>query len=161
MMKKEYIYPELFFGLPTFWRFMSPTLARSTTAIILMIGIILILLALIWLIQSIWFMGILAGLLALFSLYIFVRCIKSIGKCQIKEFSKCNACGLEWSGPKGNAQWLWQKPRLCVGGYHLTIAEHFIILGGGNYSAFAGGRWPKWWPITDSHSGYKDSPMFQ
>ena len=102
--KREYIYPELFFGLPTFWRFMSPSMARAVTAFILVIGIALAAVALVWLSQSLWLFGLFAGLMTLFSLYIFVVCVKSLGKYQLKEYYKCNACGLEWSRPEAPKQ---------------------------------------------------------
>jgi hypothetical protein len=98
--KLEYIYPELFFGLPTFWRFMSPMLARSVTVIILVLCMALAAMALVWLSQGLWLFGLFAGLATLFSLYIFVACVKSLGKYQVKESYKCNACGLEWSRPE-------------------------------------------------------------
>jgi hypothetical protein len=97
VVKQEHIYPELFFGLPTFWRFMSPPLARAVTAMILVICMALILLVLVWLSQGLWPMSLFVGLLALFSLYIFVACVKSLGQHRLKEYYKCNACGLEWS----------------------------------------------------------------
>lgn len=95
--KKEYIYPKWFLGLPTFWSFMSPTIARSITVMILALCIVLILLALSGFSQGIWFPGILYGFCALFALYTFVICVKSLGKEQLKEYYKCNACNLEWS----------------------------------------------------------------
>ncbi|CAG0935797.1 hypothetical protein TFLX_04647 [Thermoflexales bacterium] len=96
--KREYIYPELFFGLPTFWRFMSPLMARAVTAFILVICLALAAVALVWLSQNLWLLGLFAGLIALLSLYVFVACVKALGKHQLKEYYKCNACGLEWSG---------------------------------------------------------------
>jgi uncharacterized membrane protein len=95
--KQEHIYPELFFGLPTFWRFMSPAMARAVTAMILVLCIALVLVALVWLSQGLWLVSLFAGLLALFSLYIFVACVKALRKHQLKEYYKCNACDLEWS----------------------------------------------------------------
>jgi hypothetical protein len=95
--KLEYIYPELFGGLPTFWRFMSPMMARVVTVIILLLCIVLAVMALVLLSQGQWLLGLLIGLATLFSLYIFVACVKGLGKVQIKESYKCNACGLEWS----------------------------------------------------------------
>jgi hypothetical protein len=95
--KTEYIYPKWFLGWPTFWRFMSPTVARSITTMILVLCIVLILLALLGFSQGAWFMGLLLGLLAVFALYAFVICVKSLGQDQLKEYYKCSACGLEWS----------------------------------------------------------------
>ncbi len=95
--KLEYIYPELFFGLPTFWRFMTPTMARFVTVIILVLCVALVAMALVLLGQGQGLLGLLVGLATLFSLYIFVVCVKGVGKVQIKESYKCNACGLEWS----------------------------------------------------------------
>ena len=95
--KEEHIYPELFFGLPTFWRFMSPKVARSILAAIFVICVALFALAFDWLNRGVWFMSLFAGLLALFSLYIVVACARSLGKHRLKEQHKCNACGLEWS----------------------------------------------------------------
>jgi hypothetical protein len=100
VLKEEHIYPELFLGMPTFWRFMSPAVARLVTAVILAIGIALVVLALLWLSQGIWFMSLFAGLLAVFALYIFVICLKSLRKHQIKTYYKCGTCHLEWSGGK-------------------------------------------------------------
>jgi hypothetical protein len=95
--KKEYIYPKWFLGLPTFWSFMSPTIARSITVMILGLCIALVLLALLGISQGVWFLGVLYGFCALFALYAFLICAKSLGKDQIKEYYKCNACNLEWA----------------------------------------------------------------
>lgn len=97
VVKKEYIYPELFLGMPAFWPFMSPTIARSVLAIILMFCIALISLTLFLFSQSFWFLGIPVGLVALFSVYVLVASAKSLGKYRLKEYHKCGACGLEWS----------------------------------------------------------------
>jgi uncharacterized membrane protein len=102
--KEEHIYAELFLGLPTFWRFMPPATARLITAMIGAICIGLVWLALVWLNRGVWFMSAVAGLLALFSLYIFVACVRSLGKHRLKESYKCNACGLEWSWSKERGQ---------------------------------------------------------
>jgi hypothetical protein len=96
--KVEHLYPDLFPGIPTFWRFMPPALARTTTAIIFVLCMALILMALVWLSQGLWLMSLFIGLVTLLSLYIFVACIKALGQHQIKEYYKCNACGLEWFG---------------------------------------------------------------
>jgi hypothetical protein len=98
--KREYIYPELFFGLPTFWRFMSPAMARAVTVIILVLCITLAAVTLVWLSQGLWLLGLFGILLTVFSLYIFVACVKSLGKYQLKEYYKCSTCGLEWSRPE-------------------------------------------------------------
>ncbi len=102
--KQEHLYPELFFGLPTFWRFMSPTLAQAVTVIILVLSVALIFVTLVCLSQGLWLMSLLVGLLALFSLYICVACVKAVGQHRLKEYYKCNACGLEWSLLKELAQ---------------------------------------------------------
>lgn len=102
--KEEHIYAELFLGLPTFWRFMSPTVARSITAMILAICFALIWLAVGWLNRGEWLIGLLACVPGLFSLYILMACVRSLGKHQLKQFYKCNDCGLEWSWFKENGQ---------------------------------------------------------
>ncbi len=97
LTKKEYIYPKWFLGLPTFWGFISPPMARSITAMILVLSIVLVSLALIGFSQGVWLLGVLYGLCALFGLYAFVICIKSLGKDQVKAYYKCNTCNLEWN----------------------------------------------------------------
>lgn len=97
LTKKEYIYPKWFLGLPTFWGFISPPMARSITAMILVLSIVLVSQALIGFSQGVWLLGVLYGLCALFGLYAFVICIKSLGKDQVKAYYKCNTCNLEWN----------------------------------------------------------------
>jgi hypothetical protein len=97
VVKQEHIYPELFLGMPTFWRFMPPAIARSVAAMILVICVALIALALVWLTHGQWLMSVFGGILALFSLYIFVACARSLGRHRLKEYYRCRACGLEWS----------------------------------------------------------------
>ena len=102
--KVEHIYPELFLGLPTFWRFMSPAVARAVTAIILVFSVAPAWLTLVSLNRGLWFVSLFTGLVALFSLYIFVACVRALGKHRLKQYDKCNACGLEWSWDKENGQ---------------------------------------------------------
>jgi hypothetical protein len=104
VVKEEYIWPEWFLGIPAFWPFMSPTLARATTALILGLCIILTVLTIILFSEAPWFIGLLTGLLALLSLYFLVFSVKSLGQHQIKKYYKCGACGLEWSPLEENGQ---------------------------------------------------------
>ena len=102
--REEHVYPELFLGLPTFWRFMSPKAAQATLAMIFVICIALVVLAFVWLDRGVWFVSLFAGLLALFEFYIFVACVRSLGKYRRKEFYKCGSCSLEWSWFRQNGK---------------------------------------------------------
>lgn len=97
VLKEEHIYPELFLGMPTFWPFMSPMIARLVMTVILAFVIGFIVLAVLWLSMGIWLLGLFVGGLAVFLLYIFVACFKSLKKHQLKTYYKCGDCKLEWS----------------------------------------------------------------
>jgi hypothetical protein len=95
--RKDYIYPSLYFGKPTFWRFMSPAIASSVTVMIFIISIIISVLTIIWIIKGLWIpaISLIPGIIL--SIYSFIICLKSLGKYKIKEHFKCNSCRLEWS----------------------------------------------------------------
>lgn len=95
--KVEYHYPNLFLGMPTFWPFMTPAIARLVTAGMIMIAAVLALLAIVWLIKGVWLMSLVALPVFLFSIYASVICLKSLNKFRIKNHYKCLSCRLEWS----------------------------------------------------------------
>jgi DNA-directed RNA polymerase subunit RPC12/RpoP len=95
--KVEYIYPDLFHGTPTFWRFISPKLALSITIVAFVMCLVLFIQTFVFFSQGFWLMSVFIFIMALFLLYIFFVCVKSIGKHQLKEYYRCNKCGLEWS----------------------------------------------------------------
>jgi hypothetical protein len=100
MRKVEHIYPPLFLGLPTFWSFMSPSLARSVTAGIGVVAVALVVLGVASLSQGSAVMSLSVGLAAILSLYVFAVCVKALGHHQVREHFACEGCGLEWSRPR-------------------------------------------------------------
>lgn len=97
--KTEHIYPKLIPGVPAFWWFMSPAVARSVAAAIAVVCVALILIAGMWLSRGLVSMGLAAGLVAIMSLYICVACVRALGRHRIKVHFRCTGCGLEWSPP--------------------------------------------------------------
>ncbi|MBN2004121.1 MAG: hypothetical protein JXA21_12265 [Anaerolineae bacterium] len=96
--KVEYIYPNSFFGMPVFWSFMTPAVARLTTIVIGAVGVVLATLAILWISQGRWVMGLLPLLICALTVYTVIVCIQSLDKYQIKNHYKCLSCRLEWSG---------------------------------------------------------------
>jgi hypothetical protein len=97
VVRVEHIYPDLFLGLPTFWRFMSPALARSVTGVIGVLSVALPLLSLASLSLGSAVMSLSVGLVTVLSVYIFVACVRALGRHRVKEQFRCSKCGLEWS----------------------------------------------------------------
>jgi hypothetical protein len=95
--KVEYIYRELYLGLPAFWGFMTPALARWVTAVLIVVCVGLGMLTVIWLCKGLWLMGLAVFSICLFSTYTVIMCIKSLGKFRVKNHYKCLSCRLEWS----------------------------------------------------------------
>jgi hypothetical protein len=96
--KTEYVYPNYFLGMSTFWGFMSPAIARLVTVVIGAIGIVASMIAIIWISQGSWIMGIWPLLICALCIYTVVVCIRSLDKFRIKKHFKCLSCRLEWSG---------------------------------------------------------------
>jgi hypothetical protein len=97
LIKTEFYYPDLFLGMPTFWRFMTPVIARNITAIITFICIGLGIFTLYWINKGHWVLGISASIICLFSVYIVIACFKSMSQYRVKNHYKCLSCRLEWS----------------------------------------------------------------
>lgn len=98
--KVVHIYPPLFLGLPTFWSFMSPALARAVTSGIGVVAIGLVLLGVATLRQDSAVVSLAVGLAAALSIYIFAACARALGRHQVREHFACQGCGLEWSRPR-------------------------------------------------------------
>jgi hypothetical protein len=96
--KTDYIYPKSFFGMPAFWGFMNPAVARFVTVVIAAIGVGMGALAVIKIIQGPWAMGIAPFLILALCSYTVVICIRSLDKYRIKKHYQCLSCRLEWSG---------------------------------------------------------------
>jgi hypothetical protein len=97
LVRTEHIYPDLVPGVPTFWRFMAPTLARSVTAAIGGIAVTLLLLDIASLAQGSAIMSVSVGLVAVLSAYVFVKCLRGLGHHHVKQQFRCTGCGLEWA----------------------------------------------------------------
>jgi hypothetical protein len=95
--KVEYIYPNSYLGMPTFWPFMTPAIARLITAAIIAVGIGLGILIVVWLGSGLWLISFAAFCICLFSIYSVIICIKSLGQYRVKNHYKCLSCRLEWS----------------------------------------------------------------
>jgi hypothetical protein len=96
--KTEYIYPNALLGMPTFWGFMTPAVARLVTIVIASIGIILAYIGIGLLLSGSIIIAIPPLLLCLFTIYTVIVCIYSIDKYKIKKYYKCLSCRLEWYG---------------------------------------------------------------
>lgn len=93
----EYVYPNYFLGMPTFWGFMTPAIARLVTIIIGIIGATLGIIAGFWISKGYWIMGMGPVLICALCVYTVIVCIKSLDKYRIKNHHKCLSCRLEWS----------------------------------------------------------------
>jgi hypothetical protein len=94
---REHVYPDLLPGVPTFWNFMAPTLARAVTVAIGGIAVMFLLLGVASLAQGRLVVGISAGPVAVLSTYVFVRCLGALRHHRVKQQFRCGGCGLEWS----------------------------------------------------------------
>jgi hypothetical protein len=94
--KTEYIYPTLFLGVPTFWGFMTPSIARLVTTIIFIIGIIMALMGINYLVRESYVLATGLLMIVVMIIYTIVVCINSLGQYRIKKHYKCLSCRLEW-----------------------------------------------------------------
>ena len=97
-VKTEYIYPNYILGLPAFWGFMSPALARLVLIVIAVLGIGVGLTGLLWVLKGLWIMSIFPLLIVAMIVYTLVGCVKALHEYRIKKHYRCLSCRLEWSG---------------------------------------------------------------
>ncbi len=95
--KVEYIYPNDFFGMPVFWGFMTPAIARLVTIGIGALGVVMGALAVLWISQGRWVMSLGPLLVVGLMVYTVTVCVKSLDKYRIKNHNRCLSCRLEWS----------------------------------------------------------------
>jgi hypothetical protein len=97
-IRKEYIYPNVFLGLPAFWGFMSPPIAKVVTAVVLLISLAMGVLGLVWFATGNRWLALAPLAVFSISLYVIVVCVQSMDKYRIKNHYRCLSCRLEWSG---------------------------------------------------------------
>ncbi len=95
-VRTEYVYPNLFWGMPTFWGFMSPAVAKFVTVCIAVLGVAMGVVG-IWKLRD----GSLAVAIApllIFALtvYVVIVGVISLGKYHIKKHYRCLSCHLDW-----------------------------------------------------------------
>lgn len=95
-VKTEYIYPNLFFGMPTFWGFMNTTVAKLVTVIIAVLGVIMGVIGVSRILNGSIMLG--TGILIIFAITIYTVtvCIISLDKYRIKKYFRCLSCRLDW-----------------------------------------------------------------
>jgi hypothetical protein len=94
--RTEYIYPNYFVGMPTFWGFMSPSLARMITIIIAGLGILAAILGTISVLNHLMKLGVTMLIILPLIIYTVIVGIISLKQYRIKEYYKCLSCRLEW-----------------------------------------------------------------
>ncbi len=100
----EHVYGDLLPGIPTFWGFMAPSLARAVTAAIGGITVTMLLLGAAWFAQGLRMLSMSVGVVAVFSAYVFIRCLGALPRHHVKEHLRCTTCGIEWSRSHERAQ---------------------------------------------------------
>jgi hypothetical protein len=95
-VKTEYIYPNIFLGMPTFWGFMSPAIARLVTIVIAVLGIIMAVFGTLLLIKGSIAFGISLLLIFAIAIYSVIVGIISLGKYRTKKYFRCLSCRLDW-----------------------------------------------------------------
>ncbi len=100
-VKTEYIYPNLFLGMPTFWGFMTPATARMVTIGIAVVGIIMAVIGVTGLVNGSVLLGIGPLLIFAFTVYAVVVCVLSLRKYQVKKHYRCLSCRLDWYESEG------------------------------------------------------------
>jgi hypothetical protein len=104
LMRIEHIYPVQVLGMPAFWKWVSPAMARAILNAMLAVCAAALGLSLFWFVKGLAIFGTLSLAVFLFIASIFIRCAGAMKHYQKKEFVRCDACGLEWaaSGPAEN-----------------------------------------------------------
>jgi hypothetical protein len=95
-VKTVYIYPSKFFGLPAFWGFISPAVARLVTVTIAILGLVMAAVGVGALMVGRLAMGVVPLLIFAFCVYSAAVCINSLGKYQVKRYFRCLSCRLDW-----------------------------------------------------------------
>jgi hypothetical protein len=99
LVRTEHIYPDLVPGVPTFWRFMAPTLARYVTAAVGGIAVTFSLLGIASSARASAIVSVSVGVTAVLSAYIFVKCLRGLRHHHVRRQFRCTGCGLEWARP--------------------------------------------------------------
>jgi len=94
-VKTEYIYPNLFLGMPTFWAFMTPATARVVTIGIALLGVIMAVMGILLLING---SNLGFGPLLIFAITIYsvLVCVRSLKDYRMKRYYRCLSCRLDW-----------------------------------------------------------------
>lgn len=96
-VRTEHVYPDLFPGVPTFWRFMTPRLAKAVTVAIGGVAGLLVLLGVVAVAVRSALIGLSVVPGAIVSIFVFVRCRRALGQHYEKQLFRCCECGLEWA----------------------------------------------------------------
>jgi hypothetical protein len=97
----DHLYGDLLPGIPTFWPFMAPTVARAATTAIGGVAITLWLVGVVWIARGWLMLGMSVGLVAVFATFVFMRCRAALGQHHVKLQFRCSACAIEWSRADG------------------------------------------------------------
>lgn len=94
-VKTEYIYPNLFLGMPTFWGFMTPATARVVTLGIALLGVIMAAMGTYLMItgSTLWIGPLLICAITIYSVVI---CVRSLKAYRMKRYYRCLSCRLDW-----------------------------------------------------------------
>jgi hypothetical protein len=96
----DHIYPVRVLGMPAFWKWVSPGLARGILTFNLTVSIGTLAVSMIWFAGGETLPGAAALILFLFASSIFIRCAGALKHHMAKPIYRCGSCGLEWS-PSG------------------------------------------------------------
>jgi hypothetical protein len=96
--KTDYIYPNAFLGMPTFWSFITPVGAKIITITIAVIGVISIDIVIESLSRGSVLQSVASIVICFITIYSAIICISSLNKYKIKKYYKCLSCRLEWYG---------------------------------------------------------------
>jgi hypothetical protein len=97
VVRTEHVYPDLFPGVPTFWAFMTPGIARSVTAAIGGVAATFLLVGAVALALRSALVGLSALPGAFVAAFVFARCRRALGQHREKYLCRCCECGLEWA----------------------------------------------------------------
>jgi hypothetical protein len=97
LIRVDHIYPVKVLGMPAFWKWVSPALARAILNAMLAVCAAILALTVLWFVKGPVIFGAISLVLFLFVVSIFIRCAGAMKHYQRKEVCRCDSCGLEWS----------------------------------------------------------------
>jgi hypothetical protein len=97
LMRTDHIYPVKVLGMPAFWKWVSPPMARAILNGILAVCATALILAVLWFVKGSTLFGAVSLSVFLFLTSIFIRCAGAMKHYQMKMVYRCDSCGLEWS----------------------------------------------------------------